>query len=55
METKAKRLKKALETNEIPPMCTVKERWKNRKCLDYCAVAENCDFGRMIKSLDMAA
>ena len=45
METKAKRLKRALETKELPPVCTVKERWKNRKCLDYCAVAENCEYG----------
>ena len=55
IETKAKRLKEALEKKLMPEVCSVKERWKNRKCLDYCAVAENCDFGRMIKALDMAA
>ena len=55
IETKAKRLKEALEKNLMPEVCRAKERWKNRKCLDYCAVAENCDFGRMIKSLDIAA
>ena len=45
METKAKRLKKALKSGELPPICTVKERWKDRKCLDYCAVADNCEYG----------
>ena len=55
METKAKRLKRALETKELPPVCTVKERWKNRKCLDYCAVADNCEYGKMVKEINLKA
>ena len=55
METKAKRLKRALETKELPPVCTVKERWKNRKCLDYCAVADNCEYGKKLKEITLNA
>ena len=45
METKAKRLKKGY----LPKLCSSKERWQDRKCRDYCAVAENCPYGRMIR------
>lgn len=54
METKAKRLKDTLEKGYLPKLCSSKERWQDRKCRDYCAVAENCPYGRMIKhSKDM--
>ena len=49
METKAKRLKDALEKGYLPKLCSAKERWQDRKCRDYCAVAENCPYGRMVK------
>ena len=49
METKAKRLKDALEKGYLPKLCSTKERWQDRKCRDYCAVAENCPYGRMVK------
>lgn len=49
MNAKAKKLNIALEKGIMPELCTVKERWKNRKCMEYCAVAESCTFGRMIK------
>lgn len=55
METKAKCLKRALETKELPPVCTVKERWKDRKCLDYCAVADNCEYGKKLKEIILKA
>ena len=45
IETKAKRLKSALKDSKMPPVCSSKERWKDRKCLDYCAVADNCEYG----------
>ena len=45
IETKAKRLKTALKNSKMPPVCSSKERWKDRKCLDYCAVADNCEYG----------
>ena len=49
METKAKRLKDALAKGYLPKLCSSKERWQDRKCRDYCAVAENCPYGRMVK------
>ena len=39
---KAKLLRDALEKNSLPPVCSQRERWGNRKCLDYCAARENC-------------
>ena len=50
METKAKRLKEALEKGYLPQLCTPKERWHDRKCKDYCVVAGNCPYGRMVKA-----
>lgn len=49
METKAKRLQTALENNTLPPVCSRKERWGNRKCQDYCDVADHCAFGCKIR------
>jgi hypothetical protein len=49
MVAKAMRLKKALKENRLPDKCSVRERWKNRKCEAYCEVAEFCPFGRLIK------
>ena len=49
MATKAKRLKEALESKTLPPVCSAKERWADRKCLDYCAVAEYCPHALALK------
>ena len=49
METKAKRLKTALKNSKMPPVCSSKERWKDRKCLDYCAVGDNCEYGIVLR------
>ena len=54
IETKAKRLKEALEKKLMPEVCSAKERWNNRKCLDYCAVAEHCPHAQALKQ-DMEA
>lgn len=45
MRHKARVLNQALNTGTLPPVCKVKERWHNRKCLDYCQVAEHCPYG----------
>ena len=50
MQTKAKRLKEALAKGCLPQLCTPKERWHDRKCKDYCVVAGNCPYGRMVKA-----
>ena len=49
MRTKAERLQKALKTGKTSHICSGKERWQDRKCKDYCAVAENCPYGRQFK------
>ena len=51
MKTKAKRLQKALKTGKTPHICSGKERWQDRKCKDYCAVAESCPYGRQFKQV----
>ncbi len=45
---KAKRLQEALETKKLPAVCSARERWHNRKCLDYCDARQNCDYAREI-------
>lgn len=56
MAVKAKRLQEAFEKGCLPKICSVKERWHDRKCAGYCAVADNCPYGRMVKrSCDRAA
>ena len=49
MKTKVERLQKALKTGRTSHICSGKERWQDRKCKDYCAVAENCPYGRQFK------
>ena len=44
MKAKYDRLMKALETNELPPIC--KERWNDLRCKDYCGVNEFCPYYR---------
>ena len=39
---KAKLLRDAIQSNTLPPVCSFRERWGNRKCLGYCAARENC-------------
>ena len=49
MAAKAKQLQEALGKGYLPKVCSVKERWNDRKCAGYCAVADNCPYGRMVK------
>lgn len=39
---KAKALRDAIESNTLPQVCSVRERWNDRKCFGYCAARENC-------------
>lgn len=43
-DEKAKRLRKALDTKRMPKACKYSERWQNRKCENYCSVAEYCPY-----------
>ncbi|MDD4599858.1 MAG: hypothetical protein PHQ46_02170 [Negativicutes bacterium] len=47
---KAHNLQKALADRIMPHVCKVKERWHDRKCQDYCQVAEHCPHGQTVKS-----
>ncbi len=47
---KAKLLREALETKTLPPICSVRERWNDRKCLDYCAARENCPYAQNLET-----
>ena len=49
MKTKAERLQKAITENKLPEPCSIKERWNNNKCLNYCDVAEFCPFAQQLK------
>lgn len=42
-------LLQALETKTIPPICSLEERWEDRKCKDYCTVACHCDHGILVR------
>lgn len=42
IETKAHRLEQALQTQEVPSLCSAKETWHGRKCDGYCPVSEQC-------------
>ena len=46
---KAQNLKEALNNNDIPPVCTAKERWYDRKCLGFCNVADKCPYAQVLK------
>ena len=47
---KAKLLSEAIKTKTLPPICSFRERWGNRKCLDYCAARENCPYAQRLLS-----
>ena len=47
---KAKLLREAIETKTLPPVCSFRERWGNRKCLCYCAARENCPYAQRLIS-----
>ena len=48
--TKAKLLRDALATNTLPPVCSFRERWGDRKCLGYCAARENCPYAQSLNT-----
>lgn len=45
---KAKLLRDAIETKILPPVCSFRERWGNRKCLGYCAARQNCPYSQSL-------
>ena len=47
---KAKILREAIASKTLPPICSFRERWGNRKCLGYCAARENCPYAQRFQS-----
>ena len=47
---KAKLLREAIKSKTLPPVCSFRERWGNRKCLGYCAARENCSYAQRLQS-----
>ena len=43
---KAKLLAKAMQRRKLPPVCSARERWNDRKCLAYCDAGEHCPYGQ---------
>ena len=39
---KAKAFRDAIQSNTLPPVCSFRERWGDRKCLGYCPARQNC-------------
>lgn len=48
-QKKASLLRQAMDTRHLPSICSAKERWKDRKCLDYCDARENCPYGQQLR------
>lgn len=54
MHAKHQALINALKTKTLPSHCSTKERWNDRKCLDYCSVAEYCPHGCKVKNIPIS-
>ena len=55
MAEKSRRLMHALDTGEMPPVCSARERWGDRKCIGgYCNAAEFCDHAIALKQKEAA-
>lgn len=50
---KAQRLQEAMETKKLPPVCSARERWHNRKCLDYCDARQHCPYAQEISVMKL--
>lgn len=46
---KQKVLQQSLESRRLPKICSERERWGNRKCLDYCDVSAFCPYAVRLK------
>ena len=46
---KAQILRESIQNKRLPPICSAKERWNERKCLDYCDAGENCPYGQRLR------
>jgi hypothetical protein len=51
IRAKAELLAMYLQNEALPPACRPKERWGDKKCLDYCDVSANCPYGQQLKDM----
>lgn len=49
---KADALLLALETKQLPPMCSYEENWANRRCRSYCDAVPFCPEGAMMARIN---
>lgn len=50
---KAKMLKEALAKKKLPPVCSNRERWGGRKCLDFCEARQKCPFAQELQRMKL--
>ncbi len=46
---KAALLQEAMKERKLPPVCSPRERWHNRKCLGYCAGRAHCPYAQRLQ------
>jgi hypothetical protein len=46
---KVERLREAVENDAVPPVCSRRERWNDRKCKDFCEVSTYCEYAQNMK------
>ena len=50
LKAKKEALENAIAAEELPPLCRPRERWNNRKCLNFCEVSAFCEYAQAIKN-----
>ena len=55
LSTQGKTFAEAISTNTLPPVCSFRERWNDKKCLSYClsycAARENCPYAQKLNDV----
>lgn len=46
---KANLFHEAMHTKALPPICSAKERWHDRKCRSYCAGRDHCPYAQRLQ------
>ena len=46
---KAALLHEAMKERKLPPICSSRERWHDRKCIDYCDGRANCPYAQRLQ------
>ena len=46
---KAALLHEAMKERKLPPICSSRERWHDRKCMEYCDGRANCPYAKRLR------